>query len=170
MVERKLLVDELELEYEGLFNATEVYAVIDEWLKLKGYDKFEALNQEQVLPTGKDIRVIITPKKWHTDYVRKVLKIELIMQNVKEVETVVDHVKVKMNQGEVRILFSGILETDWEGRWEQRPIYFFLRTIFEKYIYRTQVDSYESEVVADVQELKEKVGSYLNLYRFRKQI
>jgi len=168
MVERKLLIDEESMDYEGLFNLIELYSIIDEFLKLKGYDKFEPLNEESVYPSGKDVHIIIRPLKWHTDYIRKVLKIEMQMHNIKEVETEVDKVKVKLNQGKIKILYSGYLETDWEGRWEQKPIYYFFRTLFDKYIYRKHTKDFEGEIISDINELRDKMGAYLNLYRFRK--
>ncbi|MFC1741743.1 hypothetical protein ACFL3V_04370 [Nanoarchaeota archaeon] len=170
MVERKILIDEEAMDYEGLFNLIELYSIIDDFFKLKGYDKFETLNEEHVYPAGKELHIILTPMKWHTDYVRKVLKIELQMKKIKEVETEVDKVKVKLNQGKVRILYSAYLETDWEGRWEQRPVYHFIRTLFDKYIYRKHTKDFEAELVSDINELREKMGSFLNLYRFRKAV
>lgn len=170
MVERKLLIDEESMDYEGLFNLIELYSIIDEFLKLKGYDKFEPLNEESVYPSGKDVHIIIRPMKWHTDYIRKVLKIEMQMHNIKEVETEVDKVKVKLNQGKIKILYSGYLETDWEGRWEQKPIYYLFRTLFDKYIYRKHTNDFEGEIISDLNELRDKMGAYLNLYRFRKSV
>jgi hypothetical protein len=170
MVERKVLADEEVLEYEGLFNLLELYSIIDEFFKLKGYDKFEKLNEESVYPAGKTIHIILTPMKWHTDYVRKVLKIDMTFTDCKEVETEIDKLKVKLNQGKIRIMYSCWLDTDWEGRWEQRPIYYFIRTIFDKYIYRQHTKDFEGEIIADMNELREKMGSFLNLYRFRKAI
>jgi hypothetical protein len=170
MVERKLLIDEESMDYEGLFNMVELYAIIDEYLKLKGYDKFELLNEEQVFPAGKEIHIIIQPKKWHTDYVRKVLKIDIQAHNVKEVETEVDKVKVRLNQGKMKILFSCFLETDWEGRWEQKPIYYFIRTLYEKFVYKKHTHDFEGEIISDLRELKDRLGSFLNLYRYRKAI
>ncbi len=170
MVERKILVDEESMDYEGLFNLIELYSIIDDYLKIKGYDKFEPLNEEHVYPAGKHVHIVLTPMKWHTDYVRKCLKIEIMMDDIKEVETEVDKVKVKLNQGKIKILFSGTLETDWEGRWEQRPIYFFIRTLFDKYIYRKHTKDFEIEIISDLNELREKMGAFLNLYRFRKAL
>lgn len=170
MVERKLLIDEETLEYEGLFSLIELYSIIDEFLRLKGYDKFETLNEESVYPSGKEIHIIIDPMKWHTDYVRKVLKIDILMKKVKEVETEVDKLKVKLNQGKIVLKLSAFLETDWEGRWEQKPIYYFIRTIFDKYIYRKHTQDFESEVMGDCHDLRDKLGAFLNLYRFRKSI
>jgi len=170
MVERKILVDEETLEYEGLFDFHELYSIFDDYYSLKGYDKFEWLNEEQVFKEGKDIHIIQQPMKWHTDYVRKVMKIEMFCTGVKEVETEVDKVKVKLNQGKVRLLFSGWFETDWEGRWEQRPLYQFMRTIFNKFIYRKHTKDFEMELISDLNELREKSGSYLNLSRFKKAL
>lgn len=170
MVEKKILVDEEALDYEGLFNLLELYSLVDDFLNLKGYDKFEPLNEESVYPDGKEIHIKLTPMKWHTDYVRKVLKIEMQMHNIKEVETEIDKVKVKLNQGKIKILFSAWLETDWEGRWETKPIYYFIRTIFDKYIYRKHTKDFEGEIISDINELRDKVGAFLNLYRFRKAL
>jgi hypothetical protein len=170
MVEVKLLVDEEAMDYEGLFNLIELYSTIDDFLKLKGYDKFEPMNEEQVTPTGKSIHIILKPMKWHTDYIRKVLKIEMQMHDIKEVETEVDKVKIKLNQGKIKILYSCYLETDWEGRWEQRPIYYFIRSIFDKFIYRHITKEFEGEIVSDLNELKGKMGSFLNLYRYKKAL
>lgn len=168
MVERKLLIDEESMDYEGLFDLKEFYSIIDDYLKLKGYDKFEPLNEEQVFPTGKDIHIIIRPMKWYTDYARNVLKIELQMKQIKDVETEIDKLKVKMNQGKIKILFSCYLETDWEGRWEQKPLYHFIRTLFDKFVYRQHTQDFEQEVLSDMRELREKMGAYLNLHRFKK--
>jgi hypothetical protein len=170
MVEKKILVDEESLDYEGLFNLLELYSLIDDFLKVKGYDKFEPLNEESIYPEGKEIHIKLTPMKWHTDYVRKALKIEMQMHNIKEVETEIDKVKVKLNQGKVKILFSAWLETDWEGRWEHKPIYYFIRTIFDKYIYRKHTKDFEGEIIGDINEIRDKMGAFLNLYRFRKAL
>jgi len=170
MVERKLLIDEASMDYEGLFSIVELYSVLDDYIKLKGYDKFENLNEENVYPAGKELHIIIMPTKWHTDYVRKVLKVDILAKNVKEVETEVDKVKVRLNQGKIKILYSCYLETDWEGRWEQKPIYHFIRVLYDKFIYKKHTHDFESEIISDLNELRDKMGAFLNLYRFKKEI
>jgi hypothetical protein len=110
------------------------------------------------------------PTKWHTDYVRKVLKVDILAKNVKEVETEVDKVKVRLNQGKIKILYSCYLETDWEGRWEQKPIYHFIRVLYDKFIYKKHTHDFESEIISDLNELRDKMGAFLNLYRFKKEI
>jgi len=170
MVERKILLDELELEYEGLFDSKELFGILDEFFNLKGYDKFEVLNMEQVMKNGKELRLKIDYKKWHTEYVRKDVLVEIVMQRLKEVEAKIDGSKVNINQGSLKMLFTGTLETDYEGRWEYNPVYFFLRTIFDKYVYRSQRKDFESEIISDVNEVMGKLGSFINLYRYKVKI
>ena len=39
MAERVLVVDHLKLNYEGIFNVTELYQIVDTYLRDKGFDK-----------------------------------------------------------------------------------------------------------------------------------
>ena len=170
MSEKKILIDENEVSFEGLFDLVELYALIDRFIKDKDYDKFESLSNEFVTQTGKDIHIILVPAKWHTDYVKKHIKIEIHARDVKEVETEMDGVRVKINQGNIKILLSGILETDWEGRWQTRPMYYFIKKIFDKYIYRSQTDQFEKEIMQDVNMLKDQIEGFLNLQKFKQRL
>lgn len=170
MTEKRIVVDDLAIAYEGLFNLVELYSLIDSFLKEKGYDKIEKENREIVTAHGKDIFIVLEPEKYYSDYVKLDMKIIITIREVKEVETEFEGVKVRLNQGKVKIVFTGILTTDWEGRWEQTPFYYFLRTVIEKLVYKKQTANHEAEVKNDVMHLMDQVGSFLNLYRYRKSI
>ena len=45
-------------------------------------------------------------------------------------------VKIKINQGKVMMIFDGYLVSDYEGKWKGKPLIYFLRTIFDKYVFR----------------------------------
>ncbi|MBT7902303.1 hypothetical protein HN587_00430 [Candidatus Woesearchaeota archaeon] len=170
MSEKKIIVDEATIDYEGLFDFVELYGLIDRFLKDKDYDKFEKKSGEQVSEEGKHIHLILVPAKWHSDYVKKHLKIEIIARNVKEVETEIDDLKVKLNKGTLKIMLSGILETDWEGRWETRPIYYFLKKVYDKYIYRSDTDNFSAEIKEDVNLIKDQLEGFLNLQKFKQRL
>ena len=89
---------------------------------------------------------------------------------VVEVETEIDKVRVKLNQGNITILISAMLETDWEGRWQTRPIYFFLKRMYDKYIYRSETDRFQNEVMGDANMLKGQIEGFLNLQKFRQRL
>ena len=164
MAERRLVVDHMRLKYEGLFDLFEFYKLIDNWFREKAFDKREIRNQEHVRQDGKYVELVLMPWKKISDYARHVIRIELRVFNLKEVVVERDGNRVKVNQGKVDIILDGYLDTDHEDRWEQKPFYFFMRTLFDKFVYRTYSTQYEELLVENVSQLHTLMKSFLNLY------
>jgi len=167
MVEIKIVVDKLRIQYEGIFSVPELYQTIDNWLREKGYDKQERKNVEKVSPKGKQIELILQPWKKITDYAKIIISIRLIAQDITEVEVERDGAKLLMNQGKLSLVLDGWLQTDYESKWEGKPIFYFLRTVFDKYIYKPYTMGYEGAVGKDVGDLHTELKSFLNLYRYK---
>ena len=167
MVETRTVVDKLRVTYEGIFSMHELHAVIDNWLREKGYDKMEKKNVEKVTPKGKDIELLLQPWKKITDYAKIILNIRLIATGITEVEIEKDGTKVKMNQGSVQLSFDGWLVTDYENRWEGKPIFFFLRQLFDRYVFKPYTMGYENAVAKDAGDIYGEVKAFLNLYQYR---
>jgi hypothetical protein len=166
VAERRIVIDNLVLQYEGLFDVRELYLMIDKWLRQKGYDKFEKRNYEHVLKDGKYIEIELEPWKKFTDYAKIVINMYIHMHNVKEVVVKKDNVDVKMNQGRIRIRFIGFLVTDYMHKWEGKPVYYLLRAMMDKWVYRVTTDKFESAVSDDVKHLYQNIKAFLNLYRY----
>ncbi|MAG08111.1 hypothetical protein CMO89_01455 [Candidatus Woesearchaeota archaeon] len=166
MAERTIVVDHMRLTYEGLFDVNELYKTIDEWLRSKGYDKKEVKNMEKTTAEGKYIELVLEPWKKITTYAKNVIRMRIIMSDIKEVEVEKEKAKIKLNQGKVQIVFDGFFETDYENRWETKPIYYFFRTIFNKYFYGFYTDAYKKNILGDVNHLHSIIKSFLNLYRY----
>ncbi len=166
MPEREVVVDKLRLTYEGIFSVPELYKLIDEWFRWKGYDKRENKNIEIVKPEGKFIEIELEPWKKVTDYAKNVIKIRIQMFDIRDVEVEKDNTKLKLNQGKVHFVFDGYLETDYEAKWDGKPIFYFIRTVFDKYLYKPFTTGFERGVKQDVMHLQGQVKAFLNLYRF----
>ena len=166
MAERRLVVDHMRLKYQGMFDLFEFYKLIDNWFREKAFDKRELRNQEIVRPDGKYVELILMPWKKISDYARHVIRIELRVFKLKEVVVERDGNRVKMNEGRVDIILDGYLDTDHEDRWEQKPFYFFMRTLFDKFVYRTYSTQYEELLVENVSQLHTLMKSFLNLYKY----
>lgn len=166
MSERELIVDHLRLQYEGLFDATELYALIDHYFRDKGFDKRDLKNIEKVRPEGKYIEIEMMPWKKTTDYFKEEIKLRIIMEKLREVEVEKDGRKIRLNQGKLSIVFDGYFTTDYEHRWEGKPTYFFIRTLFDKFFFKPYTEKYKGQLVNDVNELHTMIRSFLNLYRF----
>jgi len=166
MVEKYLVVDKLRLEYEGLFNVTELYKMIDGYLRTKSYDRSEPKNVERVRPEGKFIDIELFPWRKLTDYARSRIRIRIVMTDIKEVEVEKEGRKVKMNQGKVQFTFDGWLDTDYENKWESKPILYFLRGVVDKFIYKSYLDGYMDVIQQDINHLYTQIKAFLNLYRY----
>ena len=166
MVERRIVVDTLRLNYQGLMDVNEFYRVMDKWYREKGFDKYEKRNFEQVLKDGRQIEIEIEPWKKTSDYAKCAIKINMLFTGIKDVIVKRDGHNVKMNQGKILLTFMGYLETDYEGRWESKAFLFFLRTIFDMYIYKIHTNKFESYVADETTHLYNTIKSYLNMQKF----
>src|SRR3989338_6822438 len=127
MAERETLIDNYRVIYEGLFSVGDLYSLIDEYFEEKGYDKREKKNIERVSKEGKFIEIELEPWKKITDYAMSSIRVRMQMHDVKEVEVEKDGVKIKLNQGKVNIVISAYMTTDYENKWEAKPMFFFFR-------------------------------------------
>ena len=170
MPEKTLVVDQLKLTYEGLFDLNGFYRMVDSWFYEKQYDKYELRNYEQVLPTGKDIEVELLPWKKTTTYFKNIIRMRMRFLNVKDAEIEKEGAKIKVNQGMIRLIIDGYLETDYEGWWKERHLFYFIQILFDKYIYKSHFNKYQGWLIHDIQDLHSRIQKYLNLYKYERQI
>ena len=169
-MERKHVIAELALNYEGLFDLKGLYRVIDTWFFEKGYDKYEIRNSEQSLGTGRDIDIEIWPWKKTTDYFQNEIRIRMKFINVVNVETEKHGKPIKINKGKVMLIFDGYLTSDYENKWERPAFMFFLRTLFDKFFMKRYFNKAEKWLVNDLHQVHGQIQKYLNLYRYEKHI
>ena len=170
MSEKKLVIDQLKLTFEGIFDLNGLYRTIDSWFYEKNYDKWEKKNFEQIMPTGKDIEIEMLPWKKTTDYFKNIIKIRMRFTNIKDVEIEKQGVKLRLNQGKIMMIFDGYLESDYDSKWEDKPLFFLLRTLFDKYVFKPYFNKFEKWLVNDVYDVHGRIQRFLNLYRYEKHV
>lgn len=166
MGETEVVVGGERLEYTGIFSVAELYRLIDEWFLDKGYYRMEPKHVESAKPEGKFVDLELTPSKELTDYAKSKLMIRIQLDNIKDVVVEGPDGKQKFNQGTVHIVFSGILETDYQGKWEQKPVFLFIRHVYDKFIYQSLTGGFQGTIHADVTDLKNRIYGFLNLHRY----
>ncbi len=166
MSEKRLIIDQLKLNYSGIFHLNDLYRMIDSWLYEKGYDRHEKKNDEIVLETGRKIELELRPWKKTTDYAKNEIKLRIFVDNMTDVEVEKDGKNVKLNKGDIQMIFDGFLITDYENRWEGKPMYYFFRTLVDKYIFRIYTGKFSGNLAADVKDLHQRIKSFLNMYRY----
>lgn len=166
MTERHLVVDQLKLSYEGLFDFAEFYRLIASWFYEKGWDWYEPVNQEAVTSSGRQIRIVLEPWKGITDYFKIIIKIKVNFIDVKDVEVEQDSRKIRINQGEIKMILDGYVISDRLGLWKKSPFYWFLGILFSKYFFKEHYNKAERWLLSDVDDLYQKMKSFLNVYRY----
>tara|TARA_Y100000310_G_C20257187_1_gene611902 strand:- start:127 stop:639 length:513 start_codon:yes stop_codon:yes gene_type:complete len=169
MGERTLVIDHLKFSYEGLFNPAELYSLISSWFYEKGWDWYERMNKEISTPEGKQIVMILEPWKSVTDFYKIMAKIKIIFTNIKEVEVEHEGKTLRLSQGLIRITYDGYVMSDRTGLWTEKPFYWFLTIVAQKYFFRNHFKKMETWIKSDLDDVHSKVKSYLNTFNYSYQ-
>lgn len=166
MAERDILKART-LQYEGYFKALEVYKIIEDFAKENDYDKGEFSNQEQVIEEGKFIKIFNEIARTVSDYVIHKIRVVLQFEKLMDKDIKVDGKKDTYQEGLVRIILTPLIETDYEGTMEQKPFYFFMRVVYEKFIYSKDLRLQRDRVEKDADMLIGELRAYLNMHKLK---
>ncbi len=166
MGERRIIVDNVKIAYEGLFDFNEFFLFLHKWFNDKNYEQWEKKNFEYDTPEGRHIEIEIEPWRKPTDYAKCSLNVVIIANNMKDVVIKKDNVPIKMNKGKLSVKIIGYLETDYQHRWEGKPYFYFIRTVIDKWVYKFHTEKYEEFVADEANQLIYAIKSFLNLYKY----
>lgn len=164
MGEKELLVDDLRLQYTGLFDVKEFFSALDKLVADRSYNKNEKKSDDYVDAKGRQINIEFRPTKAFERDFFSMVKIRVKMTDVKEVVKEKDGKKVKLHKGNILVVFDGWTSTDIEFRWHSSPIFEMLNFMFNKYIYKRP--GYEGQIIDDVHYFYNGLKAHFNLYRY----
>jgi len=165
MVERKLLVDRYKITYDGLLDFNSLYKTIRQWFFDKGFDRNDKKSEEIHHPEGTSVYIDMRPWKKLSKYVRQHYRLQIFADRLKSVEVEREGVKQTLNQGKIQIFIDVYHDTDWLNQWDGIPFFYFLRTLYDKYIFKYMNESTEKGIMADFNHLTLHIQSYLNIYQ-----
>ena len=152
-----------KIKQGGIFHFKDFYSFTYDWLISEDYDLIEKKYSEKVVGDAKELEIIWEAYKKISDYFRFVIKMRWLILGMKDVEVQREGKKVKMNSGVLEVTFQAILEKDYEGRWEDRPMWKFLRGVYDRYIVKSRIDKYEDKVVLELISLIDQSKAFLAL-------
>jgi hypothetical protein len=147
----------------GHWDYNEVYEMLYGWLKDHSYDLSEGVYKEKLSSGGKEIIISWNAKKKVTDYFLYQIELEWHILGMKDAEVEIDGKKTKTNKGELEIVFKGTIIKDYEKRWEDKPLWKFLRGIYEQYIIRTTVDEYAGDLEGETKGIISDLKAFLRI-------
>lgn len=166
MVEQNQVVDNMPLDYEGVFSVTELHKAITDWLEENKYSKKEIKHHESVTAEGKNISFRLECKHKVNDYMDRVIILKANLSKIKSTTVERSGKKVSLQTGVVDIKFHGFIYTDLEQRWELKPSYAIIRDILDRYVYGSFTGGPKGAIAKDVTSLHKRIDSFLQLYRY----
>ena len=168
MTEKRLIVNNLELHYEGIFGFEEFLHAIMHAVEERGYHLHEKRHEEHVTPEGKSLFIELRPMKKKIDYYELMLKIRITLSAVRETTIEVDGIPTHFQEGKIHLTLDGWATTDYKKRWGHKPVVYFLKSLIHKYVYRFPLEEgFVGELVNDVKQVRSELEAHLNLYRYR---
>lgn len=152
-----------KIKQKGFFNYAELYNFCFSWLEEEGYNIKEKEYTEKVGGAGKEIIIKWEAKKGVTDYFENVFELNWHILGLKDAEIEREGKKESTNKGEVEIKISANLVKDKESRWEDKPLWKFLRGVYEKYIIRTTVNEYENRFEDKAKKYVSEIKAFLQI-------
>ncbi len=163
MSEFKEVFSKKTIKYSGLFNLHELSDFLKKTLLKRGIDLNEDLTQEFVYDNYSQVVYDYRPYKKFTDYAKGVIHIELKITHMSDVVVNLGSSKKKMQKGDVEISVEGFLETDYENKWDTKPVYYFFKVVMEKF-FLGGFSNYFSKYVKDLSSfVLNELKAYLNL-------
>jgi hypothetical protein len=163
MSEKDKIYEE-KIKFTGIFDFKEVYRIAYTWLKDYQYWIEERQYSEKIKPEGKDVEVHWIARRKISDYFRFHFRVDWQIFRMVPVEITDENGnKLKMNKGQLEIKITAYLEKDYESRWESNAFAKFLRGVYDRYVIRSRIESYEDKVVAELEEMIAALKSFLEI-------
>lgn len=168
MTEKKICVTELRLSYNGPIDIVEFFRKVEDWIAKKGMHKEIKKKSEEVKARSKRVEWFIEIWEMPSDYAKPVVRLQALFKDIKDARVKIHGKERNMQTADALIVLDGILETDLEARWHQKPTFYFLRAVYDKYISKFYTNRFEGKLTADTYELYHYLLDYFNSYREEK--
>ncbi len=163
MGETYIVSGEEEIKYEGVFDAKEYYQMIVNWLDEHGYDINIKVNSEEVKEDGRFSLVKLKAEKEVNDYIKKVIKVGIKLGNIVDIDVNYKKKQHKLEKGNASLETMGLIESDYEGKWKDSVLKWFIRSFIDKYLFKYPYENEKKELKEDIKKLKREINSFFNM-------
>jgi hypothetical protein len=169
MTEKKIIVYELRLSYNGPVKIESFFKEVEDWIKRKGMQKELKKKMERLAKKGKKLEWTIECWKNYAHHSKEVVRMRSMFNDVKDVEIKRKGKRIKTQQADVLLIFDGILETDLSQKWEQKPLFYFARALVDRYIWKFYTERYDGIVAEDTYDMQRTLQAFFNLQKMSVQ-
>lgn len=167
MAELKTIFQKKSFEYSGLISVQGLYRAAMNWLTENDFNPYEEKHMEQVFENGKEITIEIKGEKELSDYAQIKWKTKIVFTKLQEQVIQKDNQRVRMHKGKVKFATTVFLATDYDKTLEQTAFLFFLRTLIDRFVFKSYVNKAVARIHSQYFKFQETLKSYLNMESFR---
>ena len=146
---------------KGVFNFKDVYEFLYDYLIDENYDVDEIKYVEKIQGDAKNLEIIWIATKEVSDYFKFEITVTWGVLGLKKVKVKKGKQELTMDSGTADIKFTAAIIKDYENRWENNPVLKFMRGMYDRYIIRSRIDTYEVKVWEEVHEIIAQAKSFL---------
>lgn len=166
MVEKHIVVDGIRFNYSGMFDVEELFKVILDWEKQNGYEREVKKKSQIVEAHAKKMEYIFEEWKSLADWARSTVRLKILAKDIVDFDLEREGYKRNMQKGHVLVYIDGFLETDLEHRWQEKPMYVFLRTLYDKLVWKFWLGRHDGDVAAASKSLYDTLFAYFKRYKY----
>jgi hypothetical protein len=155
--------DLMTIHYRGVFDLQGLYRMCKKWFDEK---KFEQFFENLYKYKPPELELEWKGERKVTGYYKHIVTLKFHFWGLHEVDVVVDNVTKKMFEGRFFIYFDAMVETDYEGSWEEEKssIREKLKNLYENYIIKKEtVVNQVVPLLEDVRDLQHRVKTFLGM-------
>ncbi len=166
MPERKAIINNKTITYEGLVSMQGIYRALRDLLLDHDYNMYEADHKEQVFSDGKEIVIKMKGDTKISDYAKIVWEIDFQFTKVQEMMVEKEGQKVRMHQCKFFMNTQVWLETHYDNSIEQKAFIFFVRTLIDKFVIKNYLNRAEKRATKEYALFEQTAKSFLNMEKF----
>lgn len=151
-----------QITFDGPTKIGGLANTISDWFDRFDYDADKVLDEEKVHQDHKQLRVQWEAEKDVSDYASLIIEADLAVNNAKDVTIKTDQGDIRCTDCDLSFTVDAMIQTDTEGKYEGRPLLYFLRYVGEHMIYKNYIDEYEETIHEHCENLEREVNRFLN--------
>ena len=163
MAEKDMIVKGISIKYDSPFNMMDLYNSLKSWFDINRYVFYETTYNEKATGDKKSLMIGWMGTKELDDYTKIELKAEIQLDNYEIIKTESE----KLTKGQLNLKFKSMMVTDYEEKWDKKPLLKFFKAISDKYFMTNKFSIYKKEIKDDTYDIYNKTKSFLNLQKFR---
>jgi len=158
----KFVIDGMKCGYSGPFSVSDFFQKVETWMHEKGKETELKSKREEVTEDSKNIEWTVEFWQDASEWSRIVIRIRALFKDVRDVKVKVGKAKKVMQKGNAIILIDGILETDVDDKWANKPTMQFMRTILDKFVYRFHMNKLEDRISKEAYETHDMITDFFS--------